>query len=114
VQVGREYLVFLPFNLLERYPNGAISPRALPDTLQMTVLTFFTDPPLPVEAPPPPVERQGEYQYNKFGQSLFPIEYRDGETVVRMPENDLWLGQEVPLAWFKAWLRERIAQYRSW
>jgi len=34
--------------------------------------------------------------------------------VVRMPENDLWLGQEVPLEWFKNWLRERIAEYRSW
>jgi hypothetical protein len=55
-----------------------------------------------------------EFEYHIFGRSLFPIEYRNSEAVVRMPENDLWLGQEVPLEWFKNWLRERIAEYRSW
>ena len=114
VQVGREYLVFLTFSFWEMYPGGSIGPRSLPDTLQLVTIPFFTSPPLPQEPPPPPVQWEWEYEYDKFGQSLFPIEYRDGEAVVRMPENDLWLGQEVPLAWFKAWLRERIAQYRSW
>jgi hypothetical protein len=77
-------------------------------------LPAFTSPPLPATPPPPPREWGDEYEYDKYGQALFPIEYRDGEAVVRMPENDLWLGQEVPLEWFKNWLRERIAEYRSW
>ncbi len=114
VQVGREYLVFLFFLLHEFYPTDELSPRAMPDTLELVLRTFITRPPLPAAPPPPPVQWEGGYEYNKVGQALFPIEYRDGEAVVRMPENDLWLGQEVPLGWFKDWLRERIAEYRSW
>jgi len=114
VQVGREYLVFLTLAVVELYSGRAVSSFTLPDSLQVVALTFSTMPPLPEPPPPPPVEWSEEYEYDKYGTALFPIEYRDGEAVVRMPENDLWLGQEVPLAWFKAWLRERIAQYRSW
>ncbi len=106
--------MLLTFSPWEFYPSGVISPRALPDSLQLMLMTFCTYPLLPAAPPPPPVQWEGGYEYNKVGQALFPIEYRDGEAVVRMPENDLWLGQEVPLAWFKDWLRERIAEYRSW
>jgi hypothetical protein len=114
IQIGREYLVFLTFSFWEFYPDGKVSPRALPDSLQLVLVPAFTFPPLPATPPPPPREWGGEYEYDKYGRALFPIEYRDGEAVVRMPENDLWLGQEVPLEWFKNWLRERIAEYRSW
>jgi len=115
IQVGREYLVFLTFAFWEFYPNRGVGSFDLPDSLQLVLLPFFTAPPIPATPPPPPTEWLGEeFEYDIFGRSLFPIEYRNSEAVVRMPENDLWLGQEVPLEWFKNWLRERIAEYRSW
>ena len=115
IQVGREYLVFLTFAFWEFYPNRGVGSFDLPDSLQLVLLPFFTYPPVPATPPPPPREWLGEeFEYHIFGRSLFPIEYRNSEAVVRIPENDLWLGQEVPLEWFKNWLRERIAEYRSW
>jgi hypothetical protein len=46
--------------------------------------------------------------------TLFPIEHRGTESVVSIPNDDFGLGQEVELTRFKAWLRVRIAEYRSW
>ncbi len=46
--------------------------------------------------------------------TLFPIEHRGTESVVIIPNDDFGLGREVELTRLKAWLRERIAEYRSW
>ncbi len=104
---GREYLAFLEvFCFSGHWSGGGYSPRnPFPDSLKCHLV------PLDLELPPPPGSPSG---YRFFGITIFPIEYRGTEAIVRMPYNDLLLGEEVELTRLKAWLRERIAEYRSW
>ncbi len=109
---GREYIVMLVVGITEKYPPGEKGPWTLPDTLRSRIMPMVVDlvpsdtTSLPFNCPPE--------LYWEGNMAAYPIEYREGEPYILFYKDDFGLGQEVPLAWFKDWLRERIAQYRSW